>query len=393
MAIQPRLNTQFNRIEVAGRHQYLTEFGRGERGDTVTPGWVKVKLLHARHGSIVVPDQIYLKAPSAKPRSQRMLWIQPLAFLAPLLGKTSEDIHCGIFVDISCGQSIEVTFAESGFERAFDDGSYLFQCSIRGPANLAQYATGAGIMAPTGAPILDLFHHTSPAAKESILGGGHFRGSRWNVQGTKTLQNVGYVYFTPLSAIMAEDDLQQIAMSADERLFLLRDNAPQPPVVKQVLLRLIEEGIGSWQEDVLVLKVYRESTKNRRATIRLGVDADLLAPQHLLMHNPDGKPVYYEVNQPFIHRLGVTPEVTLPIRDGVVDRGNASVQRFDYVVLGDATTLDGLAAPYDEEDTTHIFKIHRVPDGMTPLSFWFAKPNADHFTPLSPDMQEFGSKS
>ena len=386
-----RLNTRFNRREYAGRHEYLNEFGRGPRGDVDVPGWIKVKLLHASHGSLVVPDQIYLGSPDAKARSRRVLWIQPLAFLANQLAETAEDIHCGIAVDISCGQTVEVTFAESGFERALDDGSYLFRCNVRGPRALARYATGTATMPPRGAPSLDLYHHTSPEAKNGILGGRHFRLSRWNVQGTKTLRNVGYVYLTPLDAITADEDLEQIAMSAaaDQHLFLLRDNAPPPPVVRQTLLRLLERGVGRWREDVVALRVYRESTRNRRATIPLRVDADLLAPQHLLMHDPADGAVYYEVNQPFVQRVGVAPDATLPITaDGGVDR-RASVERFDYVVLGDATTLDGLAAPYDEEDTTHVCKIHRVPDGMTPLSFWFARPNQDHFTPLAPRMQAF----
>ena len=394
MPSRPRLNTRFNRREYAGRHEYLNEFGRRPRGDIDVPGWVKVKLVHAPRGSLVVPDQIYLGEPDTKARGRRVLWIQPLAFSANYLAKTPTDIHCGVTVDISCGHTVEVTFAESEFDRALEDGSYLFRCNIRGPDALARYATGTATLGPSGAPLLDLYHHTSTEAKRSILEVRHFRLSRWNVQGTKTLRNVGYVYLTPLDAIKADEDLQQIAMSADERLFLLRDNAPTPPTDKRTLLRLLEQDVGRWRENVLTLRVYRESTRNRRATIPLRVDADLLAPQHLLMHDLTGSAVYYEVNQPFVQRVGLAPDTTLPITvDGGVACRSASVERFDYVVVGDATTLDGLTAPYDEEDTTHVFKVHRVPAGMTPLSFWFARPDQDHFTPLAPRLQEFGASA
>jgi hypothetical protein len=44
--------------------------------------------------------------------------------------------------------------------------------------------------------------------------------------------------------------------------------------------------------------------------------ADLLASQHLLMHDPGGGAVYYEVNMPFIHRIGGTAGWSCAVRAG-----------------------------------------------------------------------------
>jgi len=40
-----------------------------------------------------------------------------------------------------------------------------------------------------------------------------------------------------------------------------------------------------------------------------------------------------------------------------MDVDSPHLKLFDYVVIGDATSLEGLKAPYDEENTSQIFKI------------------------------------
>ena len=40
-----------------------------------------------------------------------------------------------------------------------------------------------------------------------------------------------------------------------------------------------------------------------------------------------------------------------------------SAKNFQYAIVGDATTVPGLAAPYDEEDTHDIFKIECLDRG------------------------------
>jgi hypothetical protein len=60
------------------------------------------------------------------------------------------------------------------------------------------------------------------------------------------------------------------------------------------------------------------------------------------------------------------------------------------VVIGDATTVAGLAAPYDEEDTTFLLKIERPLAGSNILDFWFLNSNQDLFTGKIVETQAFG---
>ena len=160
--------------------------------------------------------------------------------------------------------------------------------------------------------------------------------------------------------------------SSDGKILLLRDNGrPEEP------------------GDGLSMDVYRETTLNRRATIPLRVPAQDLAPQHLLRHDQAGAPVFYEIVGPFIHRLGTLPDEKLPISDGVAQCPRSGVRRFEYMVIGDARMLEGLAAPYDEENTAHVLKIERPPSEMTILDFWFSFGNKDLFTGKPTELQEF----
>jgi len=128
-------NRRFNRIETKENHHYCKEWGYRHLGDQAHSGFFKCKLAHAEGYSVVVPDQIYLDA-------DELSWIQPLSFTANLLAVVDDDIVCDIYMDISLGQTIRLRFLQSGFVRAFDDGSQLFRCTIYGPSDLSSFATG-----------------------------------------------------------------------------------------------------------------------------------------------------------------------------------------------------------------------------------------------------------
>jgi len=69
----------------------------------------------------------------------------------------------------------------------------------------------------------------------------------------------------------------------------------------------------------------------------------------------------------------------------------SALKTFDYVVVGDCSTLVGLTAAYDEEDTTHIMKLERVPQGRTLLDFWFEYANQDLYSGKQVELQAFQS--
>ncbi|WP_259473350.1 YecA family protein [Clostridium estertheticum] len=368
-------NRRFNRCETEYDHYYIEEFGNRVSQVKTYSGYIKCKLAHQKEFSVIIPDQIYLE-------SDCLLWFQPLSFLPNILYKLDDCILGQIQVDISCGNTLKIEFKNHDYIRSFDDGSNLFKCIINGPRELETYATGTAIFKEDSIPFLDLYHHTSIKNYIKIMEGSYFIVSKWNIQGNKELKNIGYLYLTCLDAIEKDGDLKQIAMSSDGKIQLMRDNFSLPNFMPP-----------NWKElysgDILELEVYRENTVNRTERIRLSVDSSLLAPQYILRHNPRTDGVYYQICNPFIYRIGQFKGQTLEFVNLEIKSEKSTFKKSDYVVLGDATTLNGLAAPYDEENTKHIFKIEKLSDTTTILDFWFDNRNMDHFSSRSINLQEF----
>ena len=63
-------------------------------------------------------------------------------------------------------------------------------------------------------------------------------------------------------------------------------------------------------------------------------------------------------------------------------------KRFDYVVIGDAQTVDGLAAPFNEENTSHIFKFEQLQKDPGLLRFWFKYGNSDRYSGVDVEMAQ-----
>lgn len=370
------VNKRFNRLESDLDHLYCFNYGTEPLGDVRTEGLVKCRLLHGMGCSLIVPDQVFLGADGSK-------WIQPLTFMANLIGKFSEDeIVCDLPVDISCGQTLRIRFFNHDLLANLEDGSQLYKCEIQGPSDLAEYATGDSCLGAGSVPYIRLYHHTTPDARDSIISSGHFRTSMWNIQGTtKKLINVAYAYFTPLDQITCDNDLRKIAMAAGGEIELRRDGFTPPEI-------LLPNWREAFKDDVLVLPVYPCNPSKREATLELWVDSTVLAPQHIYRHE-EGGPVYYELPHPFIHRIGTEPGASVSFDDQGRIHRQPGLKAFEYVVVGDCTTLEGLAAPYDEEDTTNIMKVERMDDVVSILNFWFDHGNQDLFSKKQVDMQEF----
>jgi hypothetical protein len=352
-------------------------FGTAAGNQTNVPhsGWLKCKLVHGRGYSVIVPDQIYL-GPAASS------WIQPFTFMPCQLFMDDSGIACVLRADIAAGATVRVDFAKKDFVRRLPDGSELYRCVVHGPTDLASYATGVAFLAADQAPYLRLFHHTTVPARDAILASRTVRGSAWNIQGNKKLTNVAYAYFTPLDRIVFDDDLRCIAMAADGRIHLKIDGFDQPAVV-----------LPGWEEalkdSVLTLDVYRSSTLDRNQPIAFDVEASAIAPAHVLRHEPPGEPVFYEITHPFIARVGVVPYGAVPFSKDMRIDGASATKRFDYMIVGDARAVDGLAAPYDEENTEHLLKIERTSGDQTMLDFWFATANTDQYSGKTVELQQF----
>lgn len=146
---------------------------------------------------------------------------------------------------------------------------------------------------------------------------------------------------------------------------------------------------GFAPRDIVTIEVYRETTLNRRHTIRVRVPAEIIAPQHVWRHDAFDQATYYEISHPAIFRVGLEPNAVLPYKSNAIDLTVGTLKRFDYVVLGFATTREGLVAPYDEEDTRELFKIERCDVEGDLFAFWLQHANSDQYRGRSVEQQIF----
>lgn len=374
-------NRRFNRFESALENRYYNDHGIKGTGEVEYDGWIKCRLLHGIGYSLIVPDQIYIE-------HNGLRWIQPLAFGPNHLEKSNDtEILSDLNIDISCGHRLRVIFLNDDHISDLPDGSQLFKCRIIGVADLPDFTTGEACWSPNGGnPYLRLYHHTTDATVPLILKSGHFRTGACNIQGaSKQLKNVAYAYFTPLDTIRTNGDLNMVAMSIDGTIELRRDGFNPPKI-------LLPNYLETFKQEILQLKVYKSDPAKRDACIELWIDATVLAPQHYYCHDEGGR-IYYELPHPFIQRVGTEPDVPLTFDHNREIHQQKGLKRFEYVVVGDCTTLEGLAAPYDEEDTTHLLKIERIQPGTTMLDFWFSCGNTDLYSGKKFELQEFDSPS
>jgi hypothetical protein len=344
---------RFNRIRKHGQRIYLDAFDRSQRafGEKTYTGFIKCKLVHGKRYSLVFPDQIYVLI------GVELYWIQPLYLSASIISVFDHGNVCDLIVDISHGQVLRIRFENRAVVERLSDGSFLYKCNINAPQFLHRYTTGPAKLVDSR-PRIKLYHHTTADSKRAILKGQHFRTSAWNIQGNKKCTNMAFLYMTSLPGIECVTDLQQIAMSNFGKMaFRLDDNFTN--------------------NADLVLDVYRESTNNRTHTIGAWVYAEHLAPQPCYRHLPSSEPGYHEVVSPFIHRMPSTPGGIVEIRGELLQPKQPEL--LFHTIVGDATSLDGLRAPFDEEHTNELLKTERIepPDDIT--SFWVSNPNMNHY--------------
>jgi len=328
----------------------------------VIDGFIKFKLVHAEGTSLLVPDLLAADFGG-------MRWFQPKFFYAPQLSFWDSYAAADIGIEVSGGPLVNVRFTSGGLVASLSDSSQVYRCLISTSADLAGSADGTCSLEPSGDFRLDLFHHTTDQAAEAIQASGHFRGSYWNVQGTRALKNVAYVYFTSLQSITSEQDLAKIAMASTGFIGLLKTNAAS-------------------EKEAIPLKVYRQSTLDRTATVPVSVPASLVASQHVYLHPARGQAVYYEACNPDIYRVGLQPGKVAPFIDGMLNVSEEDRKRFEYVVLGNADTEAGLIAPFDEEETKSLLHIETC-TRQSLFDFWRSHANSDQVTGRVPELLVF----
>lgn len=317
---------------------------------------IKFKLAHAKGKSFFIVDGLIDDTASD------WRWYLPLFFSPPMLVFVSEkDATARLSVDLLGGGRADVVFAKQDAIATLPDGSFLSRCDLENPDALER-AESVGCRCDSGLLDLQLFHHTTSVARDRILASEQFWLSAWNIQGTRRLANIGYLYLTSKPQIRTEQDLADIAMASSGRLYFLPDG-------------------GHPSKDVIALTVYRASTLDRTAALPVSLPAHRVSTQPLLFH-PDapGNPAYYEVIQPAIFRVGAEPSEVFPYRNGVLGPSGRD-KAFSYAVVGNAATAYGIAAPYDEECTTSLAQIEASTAGQDVFAVWYALQNSPRFNP------------
>ncbi|MEM5501847.1 hypothetical protein WNY59_09620 [Ahrensia kielensis] len=340
-------------------------------------GYIKVRLAHGVRGTVLLPDALFYK---------QSVWYYflPSFFGPPLLafGIPNEadgmQFHNARFsIDISAPHAIHaarimIEIKSTDLCTKYRDDSQLYKCKIFHEESLVQNAAGKCRKIDDDFWI-SVFHHTTAEVAKLIKNSGHFRGSEWNIQGTRNLKNVCYPYFTTMPKIRDSEDLQRIAMSSNEKIDLL--GTGYPPVR-------------------VTLKVYREKTENRTTSIRVRLPISIVSPAHLRLFDPDDQfePSYYEVVQPEIVRVGLKPGTVLEFSGSRVLPVQEALKNFDYVICGNANSEVGLIAPYDEEETNEVLHFEKL-ENSDLFDFWQHHANTDQTSDRTPEPRMLSDKT
>jgi hypothetical protein len=330
-----------------------------ERDSAVSSeGFLKLRLGHSTNGSVLVPEQLFVELGGWR-------FYKPSFFGAPILGFDVEPgIHIASFsLDVGGPREVEpvrviVKIRSDELVKRYDDGAQLYRCMVEGPS-LADHFSGQARLLSNGDFGLELFHVTNPDAAAGIRKSEEIWSSAWNLQGTRKLKNVAYVYLTSLPQILDEADLRRIAMASAGVIHFQTTSTRV-------------------REQVLSMNVYRANTSGRTESLPIAVPTALIAPSHLLLHRA-ATDTYYEVVGPEIYRIGLQPGASLRYVNGEADIRTDSLKRFSYIVVGQAAEIEGLAAPYDEEETMQVMHLEALTKRDV-FDFWRENANSDQVT-------------
>lgn len=134
------------------------------------------------------------------------------------------------------------------------------------------------------------------------------------------------------------------------------------------------------------IPVPKQTTHDRKRTLRFWVDSEIISPSHVWLHRPMDQPAYYEVVLPKVFRIGVEPGKTLPFKGNRLNVSADSLKSLPYAIVGDADSDDGLIAPYHEEETLQVAKIDFIPEGKEIIERWFQQQNTHMFDDIEVEL-------
>lgn len=346
----------------------IINFSQVLRGATaIRRGFIKCRLVHMSDRSFVLPDILLSSKIKREFYSPKFFTPNQINFL----GGNGLNDYCCLNLELLNGTDVRVAFFRRDLIKACSDGSFIYKCAFSPQAK-------KGLPKPCGKwrkrensfEIL-LYHHTHADAEQGIKDSQELWSSPWNIQGSKKLENVGYCYFTSLPKILSEQHLCEVAMSTMGVAHFLPTNAPYSA------------------EFASALPVPKRTPKDMDRSLAFWVDLENVSPSHIWLHRPWGRPAYYEVVLPRVYRLGVNPGYHLPLVGKRVAIDSAEAKLLKYVVVGDAASTEGLAAPYSEEETLLLAKIDDSPNGREIIGRWQEKQNTSLFPKMNVELARF----
>ncbi|MEZ5756580.1 MAG: hypothetical protein R3D86_00005, partial [Emcibacteraceae bacterium] len=310
-------------------------------------GRVLLRLVHADGLSVVMPHFLFAEI------DNQWVFFQPAFFGSNSFIKLDEDEFYGCFsLDVRATKSnyairLIIKFNSAGYIRTDASGAQLYDCSFYGPVDLIKNSGGLCDFTPDNQALIRVQHFTTEDTINKILNSAHLRGSPWNLQGVREVNNATFCYFTSLKSITSSNDLQRIAMSPTEQINFMTTSSNGEP------------------EQILRMKVYREITTNRTHALTFKVPISIITPQPVWFHRPFSDFAYYEIVCPEVFRVGLIQGENLSFNEHrIIDVDEDILWRPSFVVLGDASNLEGVRAPFDEENTHQVFHIENLSDGM-----------------------------
>jgi len=320
-------------------------------------GYLKCRLVHMDDRSFVLPDVLMVNG-------QTQVFYSPQFFHPNQIGWFGGDgsaDFCRIYVEALGRVDFEIAFFKSGLVKLCADGSCIYECAFRS-VDTDILPEPQGLWRRVDSLFeLALYHHTTEEGARGIQESGHLRSSAWNIQGTKTLANIAYGYFTCIPKMEHVMDLIEVAMAENGQALFLPTNAPNDA---QFAVRL---------------DVYRRAVRDIEVPLLFWVDVEVISPSHLWLHVPLDAATYYEIVLPKVFRVGVNPGQVLPIEGTQLKIATPQCRNFEYVIVGEADTFQGLVAPYREEETTQLAKVDIIPAGSEIIERWYEKRNSYTF--------------
>lgn len=327
------------------------------RSDDLYHGFLKCRLVHMEDKSFILPDVLMVNDEENGFYAAQFFHPSQIGWFG---GDGSADF-CRIHVEVLGQVDVEIAFFKTGVVKRCVDGSFIYQCAFR-PVATSGLPPSQGVWRRTDDKFeLALYHHTTKGGASGIKESGHLRSSGWNIQGTQELKNIAYGYFTSIPKMENVMHLMEVAMAENGQALFLPTNAPNDA------------------QFAFTLDVYARTAHEIEVPLRFWLDVELIAPNHLWLHAPHGSATYYEVVLPKVFRVGVEPGQILPISGAIIDMNPDDCRNFQYVIVGNGDTREGLLAPYHEEETLQIAKIDEASEGSEIIDRWYENRNTYTF--------------